>query len=350
MTKRHLSDHQLRRIRQQQKERRHKSHDGARAAGHPANSTEDTALGPEWPGLVVCHHGQHVDIESLHEPNRGERFRCSQRSNLPALVTGDRVTWQAGEESNGVIVALEPRRSELVRPGFRGELRPVASNIDRVLIVIAPAPEPHANLIDRYLVAVETLGLEPAIVLNKTDLVGDAEQQQSLHALLQIYREIGYPVLETCCEDGTGMDALRQWLQQHTAVLVGQSGVGKSSLINTLRRDAGLLEADDAAVGALSPGRTTGTHTTTATRLYHLPDSGDLIDSPGIREFSLWPLESAELMRAFVEFRPLLGQCRFRDCSHRQEPGCALRAAVEEGRIHPQRLASYQHILAAPPA
>lgn len=351
MAKRHLSDHQKRRIRQQQKERRHKSSDSTRsAAHHPGQGTDDTALGAERPGLVVCHYGQQLDIESLHDDSRGQLFRCYQRSNLPPLVTGDRVTWQAGEESNGVVVALEPRRSELVRPGFRGELKPVASNIDRVLIVIAPAPEPHANLVDRYLVAVETLGLEPAIVLNKTDLVGDAEQQQDLHALLQIYRDIGYPVLETCCEDGTGMDALRQWLQQHTAVLVGQSGVGKSSLINKLRRDAGLRETEDAAVGALSTGRTTGTHTTTATRLYHLPDGGDLIDSPGIREFSLWPLEPAELMRAFVEFRPFLGQCRFRDCSHQHEPGCALRAAVEEGIIHPQRLASYQHILAAPPA
>lgn len=350
MAKRHLSDHQKRRIRQQQKERRHKSSDRGGAADHPDRGAEDTALGPERPGLVVCHYGQQLDIESLHDDSRGELFRCYQRSNLPALVTGDRVTWQAGEESNGVVVALEPRRSELVRPGFRGELRPVASNIDRVLIVIAPAPEPHANLVDRYLVAVETLELEPAIVLNKTDLVGDAEQQQALHALLQVYRDIGYPVLETCCEDGTGMDSLRHWLQQHTAVLVGQSGVGKSSLINTLRHDAGLHRVDDATVGAMSSGRATGTHTTTATRLYHLPDGGDLIDSPGIREFSLWPLEPGELMRAFVEFRPFLGQCRFRDCSHQKEPGCALHAAVEEGTIHPQRLASYQHILAAPPA
>jgi len=313
-----------------------------------AAESGEVALGPELPGLVVCHYGQQLDIESLGEHYRGERFRCYQRSNLPPLVTGDRVTWQAGEARSGVVVALEPRRSELVRPGFRGELRPVASNIDRVLIVIASQPEPHANLIDRYLVAVETLGLEPAIVLNKTDLVTAPAQQESLRELLRIYRDIGYTVLETCCEKVTGLDPLRYWLQQHTAVLVGQSGVGKSSLINCLRRDAGLREEDDAPIGALSSGRATGTHPTTVTRLYHLPDSGDLIDSPGIREFTLWPLDPPELMRAFIEFRPWLGQCRFRDCSHRHEPGCALVAAVEAGHIHAQRLASYHHILAAP--
>ena len=310
----------------------------------------DSSLGTEQPGLVVCHYGQQLDIESLHEDTAGELFRCHQRSNLPPLVTGDRVIWQADEAQGGVVVALEPRRSELVRPGFRGELRPVASNIDRVLVVIAPAPEPHANLIDRYLVAVETLGLEPAIILNKTDLINNDAQRTSLQALLQVYRDIGYAVLETCCEDGSGLDSLRDWLQQHTAVLVGQSGVGKSSLINALRKDAGLRPEDDAATGALSTGRTTGTHTTTATRLYHLPDSGDLIDSPGIREFSLWPLEPADLMRAFVEFRPWLGQCRFRDCRHQHEPGCALQAAVDAGTIHPGRLASYRHILSAPEA
>lgn len=349
MTKRHLSDHQLRRIRQQQKQKRHKSRDRPADDAPAAEGVETGAtLGPELPGLVVCHYGQQLDIEPLQGDHRGELFRCYQRSNLPALVTGDRITWQPGEAHSGVVVALEPRRSELVRPGFRGELRPVAANIDRVLIVIAPVPEPHANLIDRYLVAVEALGLEPAIVLNKTDLVAEADQQETLQALLQIYRDIGYTVLQTCCKQGSGLDSLRHWLQQHTAVLVGQSGVGKSSLINSLRRDAGLQAEDDAPTGALSTGRSTGTHTTTATRLYHLPGSGDLIDSPGIREFSLWPLEPAELMRAFIEFRPWLGQCRFRDCSHRREPGCALIAAVESGSIHPQRLASYQHILSAP--
>ncbi|MGM0632808.1 MAG: small ribosomal subunit biogenesis GTPase RsgA [Pseudomonadota bacterium] len=348
MSRRHLSEHQLRRIRQQQKDRRGRSR--GRDPDTPPSGDDGAALGTEQPGLVVCHYGQQLDIESLHEDTDGELFRCHQRSNLPPLVTGDRVIWQPDDAGGGVVVALEPRRSELVRPGFRGELRPVASNIDRVLVVIAPAPEPHANLIDRYLVAVETLGLEPAIVLNKTDLIRTDEQRQSLQALLGIYRDIGYAVLETCCQSGSGLDELRHWLQQHTAVLVGQSGVGKSSLINALRRDAGLLPEDDAAIGALSTGRTTGTHTTTATRLYHLPNSGDLIDSPGIREFSLWPLEPAELMRAFVEFRPWLGRCRFRDCSHQHEPGCALRAAVAAGDIHPGRLASYQHILSAPSA
>lgn len=342
MAKRHLSDHQLRRIGRQQKQR------GQRAAGNePGNGNlqEGADLGPETPGLVVCHYGQQLDIESLAPGSDVTLYRCHQRSNLPPLVTGDRVTWQQEAGQSGVVVALEQRDSELVRPGPRGVLRPVASNIDRVLIVIAPSPAPHANLIDRYLVAVETLDLAPAIVLNKADAVQDRSE---LDALLRIYRDIGYPLFETSCHTGAGIELLRSWLKQHTAVLVGQSGVGKSSLINVLREHAGLDAADAAIVGALSTSHEKGTHTTTATRLYHLPGGGDLIDSPGIREFSLWPLEPAELMRAFVEFRPLLGECRFRDCRHVHEPGCAILAAVENGSIHPQRLDSYHHILAAP--
>src|SRR5690606_392181 len=169
------------------------------------------------------------------------------------------------------------------RPNNRGELRAIAANVDCVAVVIAPQPEPFGNLIDRYLVAIEHLDLRPVILLNKADLL---DTNNKVAALLERYKRIGYETLRVSSKAGDGMDGLKEALKGQTAVFVGQSGVGKSSLINTLRG----VSADDeefAEVGALSVAQAKGTHTTTATRLYHLPGSGDLIDSPGIREFGL---------------------------------------------------------------
>ncbi len=340
MAKRRLNQQQLRRISQNQQQRGKRAQVARDQAGDPLAHDE---LGPELPGIVVCHYGQQLDIESQAGESRGQIFRCYQRSNLPALVTGDRVTWQAAAEHTGVVVALEPRRTVLNRPNAQGDLRPVAANIDCVVVVIAPVPEPFANLIDRYLVAIENIDLEPVLLLNKEDLLGDT-QEPALEALLQTYRDIGYTVLRCSCESGRGLDPLQQHLRERTAIFVGQSGVGKSSLINRLRNTQGATD-QDAAVGALSVGRQKGTHTTTATRLYHLPDSGDLIDSPGIREFGLTQLDAGQVFDGFIEFRPLAGRCRFRDCRHLQEPGCALLAAAEAGQIHPRRLDSYFHIV-----
>jgi len=344
MSKRRLNEQQLRRISRNQQQRGKRAGLSGEPSAHPQSHDD---LGPELPGLVVCHYGQQLDIESLAEESRGQVFRCYQRSNLPALVTGDRVTWQAGSDGTGIVVALAPRQSELHRPNVQGELRPVAANIDSVVIVIAPVPEPFANLIDRYLVAVENLDLEPVLLLNKLDLIRDEQQQTELDSLLQTYTDINYPVLRASASEKTGLDLLKQHLKQKTAIFVGQSGVGKSSLINALRDAQGLDDSEDAAVGALSVGRQKGTHTTTATRLYHLPDSGDLIDSPGIREFGLTQLDPIQVFDGFVEFRPYLGQCRFRDCQHQSEPGCVLLAAAASGAISQQRLDSYFHIVSS---
>jgi ribosome biogenesis GTPase len=160
--------------------------------------------------------------------------------------------------------------------------------------------------------------------------------------MLANYTRIGYPVLRVSTHSGEGIAHLKEFLSTQTVVFVGQSGVGKSSLVNALR---GSLVTDNAAVGGMSTGHEKGTHTTTAARLYHMPGSGDLVDSPGIREFGLWNLEPQMVFDGFVEFGPYQGRCRFRDCKHLQEPGCALRLAVEEGHISPARLASYFFLL-----
>lgn len=334
MTKRRLNQRQLRRIQSQQQAQRQSTDEHA----------ADPALAAGQRGRVVCHYGQQLDIEALDGELAGQLFRCFQRSNLPPLVTGDEVTWQADGDNTGVVLAREPRRTVMSRPDSRGELRAVAVNVDTVVVVLAPLPEPFGNLIDRYLVAIEHLGLDAIVLLNKADLLASVANAEDIVALLARYAAIGYQTLQVSCANTAGFDALRQALRGRTVVFVGQSGVGKSSVINVLR---GVDDDHDdaAAVGSLSIGQEKGTHTTTATRLYHLPGSGDLIDSPGIREFGLWHVELTDLDQGFVEFRPLAEQCRFRDCLHREEPGCAVQQAGEEGRIDPARLASYHQIL-----
>ena len=339
MAKRHLSRRQSWRIEKIQEER------AARAAKRESRALEELEggdLGPEQTGLVIAHFGVQVEVEAQEGDQAGQVFRCHLRANLPTLVTGDRVVWRPGNQGDGVIVAQLPRTSELCRPDMRGQLKPVAANVDQIVVVFAPRPEPHANLIDRYLIAAEHAGISPLLLLNKADLV-DEENAASLDALLNVYRQLDYPLLEVSAHQGGGMADLQTKLDGHVSVFVGQSGVGKSSLVNSL------LPGIDTRVGALSEITGKGTHTTTTARLFHFPGGGELIDSPCIREFGLGHVSRDDVEAGFIEFRDLLGTCRFRDCKHDREPGCALLKAVEEGRVQPQRMASYRHIIASLP-
>ncbi len=288
-------------------------------------------------GLVISHYGQQLDIEPDPESGYPQIVRCHQRANLPAMVTGDRVAWQPEGEDSGVVVAVDERRSVFGRPDPGGEFKPLAANVDRVVVVIAVLPEAFPNLIDRYLVAIENLGLEAMIVLNKADLLGP-DNQANLDNILSIYEGLGYPVARVSALTGSGRESLAESLAGLTTVLVGQSGVGKSSLINSL------ADKHSAQVGDLSDAKYKGTHTTTAARLFHL-DGFDLIDSPGIREFHLTHIDGQAVLSGFRELRDLATGCKFRDCSHQQEPGCAIRAAEAAGEIHPGRVESYFRIL-----
>ena len=335
MAKRQLTRRQQWRIEKIQEER------AARSAKRESRAVEELQggdLGPEQPGQVIAHFGVTVEVED----SEGRTFRCYRRANLPALVTGDQVVWRSGADDQGVIVAVLPRRSELCRPDMRGLLKPVAANVDQLVIVFAPLPEPHGNLIDRYLIAAEHASIEPLLLLNKADLV-DEQNAGTLDPLLETYRELGYSLLEVSAFRGLGLDELRGYLDGRVSVFVGQSGVGKSSLVN------GLLPDADTRVGALSEATGKGTHTTTTARLFHFPSGGDLIDSPGIREFGLVHVTREDVEDGFIEMRALFGTCRFRDCRHDREPGCALLKALEDGRIRPQRMESYRHILATLP-
>jgi ribosome biogenesis GTPase len=332
MSKRKLSRQQAWRIEKIQEERAKRA---ARRDEDAQQALTGGELGPEREGLIVAHYGTQVAVES--EP--GQSQRCHLRANIEGLVTGDRVVWCEGDPV-GVVVAQLDRNSVLSRPDPYGKLKPVAANIDQILLVIAPFPEPHANLIDRYLVAAETVDIEPVILLNKTDLLeGDPELQQQMDDLLAIYPTLGYRVLRTSIKGG--LEELHGALSERTSVFVGQSGVGKSSLVNVLLPEA------DLRVGALSENTQKGTHTTTTAQLFHLTYGGSLIDSPGIREFGLWHMSKQQVEEGFREFRPFLGTCKFRDCQHQQEPGCAILGAAESGQIGERRLDSYRRIVAS---
>ena len=335
MSKRKLSKRQKQRIQSIQERRRERAEDKGIGTEDLQDDMQD--LGPETTGTVITNYGSQVDIEGDKEPYQGRVLRCFKRANIESLVTGDKVVWRPAEE-NGVVVARQPRQSELMRPDNYGKVRPVAANIDRIAIIFAPQPKPQSNLIDRYLVAAESHNIQPFIVVNKSDLLIDNQYPQ-VDQLIENYKFVGYEVICASAKDLSGIDQLKAHLAQHTSIFVGQSGVGKSSLLNVLQ------PLNNSAIGALSVATNEGTHTTTASKLVHLEGSGVLIDSPGIREFSLTHFDRESISYGFKDFRPYLGKCKFRDCQHDKEIGCAILAAVAEGKILKDRLHNYRQIL-----
>jgi ribosome biogenesis GTPase len=290
-------------------------------------------------GLVITRFGQHADVE---DPQTGIIHRCNLRRSIQSLVSGDRVVWRPGVETlqgiAGVVEAVHERKTMLTRPDYYDGVKAVAANVDRIVIVSSILPELSLNIIDRYIIAAETIGIKPLIVVNKVDLL-TPEQRVDVERKLTQYQNIGYSVRLVSTDTGEGLDDLKVDLQDHVSIFAGQSGVGKSSMVNSLMPD---VEAD---IGDVSTNSGLGQHTTTAARLYHFADGGDLIDSPGVREFGLWHLEPEQITEAFVEFRPYLGGCKFRDCKHGNDPGCIIREAVERGDISRARYNSYHKII-----
>ncbi|NND45100.1 MAG: ribosome small subunit-dependent GTPase A [Xanthomonadales bacterium] len=265
----------------------------------------------------------------------GEQLDCQYRRQVGRPVCGDRVAVSGADTASGAVETIHPRDNHFVRGDRKRRPQVVASNLDQVLVVIAHEPAPSRDLVERYLVAVHSLEIAPVLVVNKVEL--PAPGAADAHALtrLDAYRELGYPVIETSCKAAPGVAALAPLLDQRTSILVGQSGVGKSSLVRKLLPD---LEIQ---VGRLSRVTGKGTHTTTTTTMYTLPRGGFLMDSPGVWEYGLWKLDDQQLALGFIEFRPHLGACRFNDCAHDSEPACAVKAAVETGEIAQWRYQSY---------
>lgn len=272
----------------------------------------------------------------------GERKQCKFRRKVGRPFCGDRVLVNRADDASLVVDSILPRKNNFVRSDERQRQHVIAANLDQVLIVVAAAPLPSRDLMERYLLAVHSLGIEPIIVLNKTDLQVDPnETSAGAQVLVHMpdYEALGYTVIRTSCKTAPGITGLQSVLKDRTSILVGQSGVGKSSLINQLLPDL------DIQTGALSTATGKGTHTTTSTMLYQFTGGGYLIDSPGVWEYGIWKLENYELAAGFIEFDPWLGKCRFNNCVHATEPDCAIKQAVADGLIRDWRYQSYLRLL-----
>lgn len=280
-------------------------------------------------GLVISYFGNSVAVEA----EDGQVFQCHLRRNQELPVVGDHVQFEMDQGETGTISAIVERRTVLGRSDNRGKMKTLAANVDAMLIVMSPPPVFADYLVDRYMVAGELLGVEPVLVLNKSDLLAETSDL----SFLESYRQIPYPVILSSTIAPGGLNDLAAYLQQKSAVLVGPSGVGKSSIIMGLVDEA-------IRTTAVSP-KGAGKHTTTATRLYHLPKGGSLIDSPGVREFNLWPINEKEVLRGFKEFQRYLQGCKFRDCSHLAEPGCIVQEAIAKGEISAARFQSYKSLM-----
>ena len=329
MARRRLSGQQIARIQRIQERRRSKLEARAELSLDRADQDDEE---PQQ-GLVVVRHGANI----LVEDQRSQRYQCVPRQHIGDPVCGDQVIWQPCGPNAGVITALQPRETLLSRPGAAGLDRPLAANISLLVIVIAPQPPPTGFLLDQYLVAAERIGVSALILCNKMDLLDQGARSAFLEGF-QHYVEIGYPLLPLSLKQTPDLEPLRTYLSDQSTILVGQSGVGKSSLINAL------LPNDRAQIGALSNATGLGRHTTSAATSYRLESGGRLIDSPGVRSFRLGAIERTELEQGFPEFRPFIGQCRFSDCHHQQEPECAIQAASAAGAIAPVRLLAFHQL------
>ena len=263
--------------------------------------------------------------------------------NVDPVAVGDSVRCVDAQDGTGMIVEILPRRSKLTRrspvpsPGNHPFEQVIVANLDQVAPVFAAAnPVPKWNMLDRYLVSAESLRLPVVICITKLDLVTDRDQEASLEAATTEYRRIGYPVILTSVVSGLGLDEFKQSLQGRTTALVGKSGVGKTSLLNTIQPGLGLR------VNEVSRVTGKGKHTTSHMEMFPLVFGGAIVDTPGVREFGLWEIEQADLALYFPEMRPWVGQCRFGlDCQHDTEPGCAIREALAEGKVSMRRYHSY---------
>ena len=285
-------------------------------------------------GQVITRFGAELIIE---DSQSHELIRCTARRKLDQLACGDWVAWEAQSQGNAAVTRLLKRKNVLERPDFRGKARAIAANVDLMVIVSSWQPSPSWELIDRYLITAQRLQADAILVMNKRDLRAKFASPHDEACLAELVN-IGYPILHTDAKRADAVSTLKNALKTKTGIMVGQSGVGKSSLAQQLLPDLNIKVGSIADTGE-------GRHTTTSATLYRLADSGNLIDSPGVRDFGLLALDFATLESGYPEFKPYLGQCRFNNCTHNHEPGCAVKTALNAGELLPQRYARYLALL-----
>jgi ribosome biogenesis GTPase len=326
MAKRKLSKQQQRRIASQQE---NKIQDDKLQLDESSTQT----------ARVISHHGRQLYAET----ENFEKIKCKIRQNLGDIACGDYVLLQqalnATGESQNVVVAVKERTNLLVKTGFAGAVKPVAANIGQLVVVTALLPRPNPYLIDRYLTSAENLPAKAIIVINKVDLLDD-ETKIIADELTKLYESIGYHVICTSIKQNIGIDELSQALSNTTSILVGLSGVGKSSLVKAI------LPKEEIKIGETSKSTGEGKHTTTVSALYHLKDNGIIIDSPGVRDFTPINKSQDEITHGFIDVRKFNGACKFANCSHQNEPGCAMKEAVKNGDLNPQRFNNYLRLVA----
>lgn len=283
-------------------------------------------------GIVVSHQGGQI----LVELETGDSIECKIKSNLGSIVCGDRVAVEASANQEHRVMAILPRDNLLQRVDGFAQVRAVAANISQLFVCLSVTPEPNLFLLDQYLLSAEQQQIEACILLNKIELIKDEDDP---FGLSQIYQPMGYEVVHASVKTGQGMDQFKRLLPDQVSVLSGVSGVGKSSLTQWL------LPAEKIKIASISAANEEGRHTTRASRLYHLPEGGDLIDTPGIRGFSPFVDSERPVAYGFREIRDLGEQCRFHNCLHRGEPKCAVIEAVTAGRIATSRFENYRKML-----
>ncbi len=279
------------------------------------------------PGLITAAYGRRFLVECAD----GRVRDCVTRGKRTDYACGDQVTVTDQNDEQGVIDGCAPRQTLLYRSD-RWKQKLIAANVTQMIMVVAPLPSFDLGVLDCCLAAAEHAGIKPLIVLNKADLPESAKSATAL----SLYTNMGYPLLKLVATQS--VDELRPQLAGQRSVLVGESGMGKSTILNQLAPQAAALTRE------ISASLGTGKHTTSHARLYHLDAGSDIIDTPGVQAFGVHHLGVADLASAFIEFRPYIGQCRFRDCRHLDEPDCSITAAHEADKIDTRRLMVYRRL------
>ncbi len=290
---------------------------------------EYSSVSPPISGQIVAAFGRQYLVEMAN----GEVLSCVIRGKKSGAVCGDNVKVKYISGGQGVIETISPRSTLIYRSNTTCE-KLIASNVTQIIIVISAVPSFDEEFVTRCLVAAENQKIKALIVLNKIDLV---EPTRSILPSLSLYPRIGYSLLKISAKND--IKPLLSYLKGHLNVMIGQSGMGKSTLINTIIPDA------DRATDRISSALDTGRHTTTHAKLYHLDENTHIIDSPGIQEFGLYHICNKDLAWGFIEFHPYIGKCKFSNCLHINEPDCAIERAIKENKIDPRRLRFYRKLV-----